>query len=145
MIKLIMKNGKPVDVVVKIMTSNRTAKDVFDFFQNVKNRESGGIITSVTKDENNWWTCDTPVGRAEIKCIPDKASLILDHTFIVGDVIWNVYVRILANNKGSTTIWTFLKPDGLTAKQFQEQLMGFDLEIDGWKRRLEIKTNKKLS
>ncbi len=132
-----MKYGKPVDAVVKIMTSHRTAEDVFDFFQNVKNWESGGIITSVTKVDIDLWTCSTPAGKAKIKCIPDKESLILDHIFIVGDVTWNVYVRILANNKGSTTVWTFLKPDSLTSRQFQDQLKGFDLEIDGWKRRLE--------
>jgi hypothetical protein len=135
-----VKYGRPVDVVVKIMTSERTADDVFDFFQNVKNWESGGIITSVTKVKNDRWICDTPAGKAKIKCIPDKVSLILDHIFIVGDVTWNVYVRILANNKGSTAVWTFLKPDSLTSRQFQDQLKGFDLEIDGWKRRLENST-----
>jgi hypothetical protein len=140
-----VKNGKPAGVIVKIMTNSRTTGDVYDFFQDVKNWESGGIITSVKKGENNWWTCETPAGKAKIRCIPDKHCQILDHTFIVGDVTWNVYVRVVANNKGSTTVWTFLKPDGLTTKQFREQLKSFDLEIDGWRRRLEIKTNKRLS
>lgn len=135
-----MKYDNPVDAIVKIMTCNRTPEDVFDFFQDVKNWESGGVITSVSKVDNDRWTCSTPAGKAKIKCIPDKESLILDHIFIVGDVTWNVYVRILANNKGSTTVWTFLKPDSLTSRQFQEQLKGFDLEIDGWKRRLENST-----
>jgi hypothetical protein len=136
----IVKYGNPVDAIVKTMTCNRTPDDVFDFFQNVKNWESGGIITSVTKVDTDRWTCSTPAGKAKIKCIPDKESLILDHTFIAGDVTWNVYVRILANKKGSTTVWTFLKPDSLTSKQFKEQLKGFDLEIDGWQRRLENST-----
>ena len=135
-----MKYDNPVDAIVKIMTCNRTPEDVFDFFENVKNWESGGIITSVSKVDNDRWTCSTPAGEAKIKSIPDKESLILDHICIVGDVTWNVYVRILANNKGSTTVWTFLKPDSLTSRQFQEQLKGFDLEIDGWKRRLENST-----
>jgi hypothetical protein len=137
---IIMKNGNPVDAIVKIMTCTRTPEDVFDFFQNVKNWESGDMITSVTKVDNDRWTCSTPAGKAKIKSIPDKESLILDHIFIVGDVIWNVYVRILANNKGSTTVLTFLKPDSLTSRQFQEQLKGFDREIDGWKTRLENTT-----
>jgi hypothetical protein len=132
-----MKHGKPVDVIVKIMTSIRSADDVFDFIQNVKNWESGGIITSVSKVENDLWNCQTPAGKAKIKCFPDNHFRILDHTFIVGDITWNVYVRILENNKGSTTVWTFLRPDGLSTKQFQEQLNGFDLEIAGWKRRVE--------
>ena len=77
-----------------------------------------GIITSVTKVDNDQWTCSTPAGKAKIKSIPDKESLILDHIFIVGDITWNVYVRILANNKG-TTVWTFLKPDSLTPRHFK--------------------------
>jgi hypothetical protein len=116
---IIMKNGNPVDAIVKIMTCSRTPEDVFDFFQDVKNWESGGIITSVTKVDNDRWICSTPAGKAKIKSIPDKESLILDHIFIVGDVKWNVYVRILANNKGSTTVWTFLKPDSLIQDNFK--------------------------
>ena len=114
-----MKYDNPVDAIVKIMTCNRTPEDVFDFFQDVKNWESGGIITSVTKVDNDRWTCSTPAGKGKIKCIPDKESLKLDHIFIVADVTWNVYVRILANNKGSTTVWTFLKPDSLTQDNFK--------------------------
>jgi hypothetical protein len=34
-----MKYDYPVDVSVKILTSSRNAKDVFDFFLNVKNWE----------------------------------------------------------------------------------------------------------
>ena len=132
-----MKYDNPVDVSVKFMTSSRNAKDVFDFFSNVKNWESGGIISSAIKDGNDRWICDTPAGRAKIICIPDKDSGILDHNFIVGNVTWNVYVRVVPNNNGSTTLWTFLKPDGLSAEQFQEQLKGFDSEIDGWRRALE--------
>jgi hypothetical protein len=47
----------------------------------------------------------------------------------------------MANNKGSTTVWTFLKPDVLSTEQFQEQLKAFDLEIDGWKRTLGNNTS----
>ncbi|HKX20696.1 MAG TPA: hypothetical protein VJM74_03375 [Nitrososphaeraceae archaeon] len=54
------------------MTCSRNPNDVFDFFLNVKNWESGGIISSVVKDEKGLWICDTPVGKAKIKCIRDK-------------------------------------------------------------------------
>jgi hypothetical protein len=30
-----------------------------------------------------------------------------------------------------------MRPDGLTDDQFQEQLKGFDVEINNWKRYLE--------
>jgi hypothetical protein len=32
-----------------------------------------------------------------------------------------------------------MRPDGLTDEQFQEQLKGFDLEINNWKKYLEKK------
>ncbi|HKX20695.1 MAG TPA: hypothetical protein VJM74_03370 [Nitrososphaeraceae archaeon] len=48
-----------------------------------------------------------------------------------------MYVRVIPNNKGSTIVWNFLKPDGLLAEQFHEQLKSFDFEIDGWRRKLE--------
>jgi hypothetical protein len=50
---IIVKYGNPVDAIVKIMTCIRTPEDVFDFFQYVKNWESGGIITSVTKVDSD--------------------------------------------------------------------------------------------
>lgn len=134
-----MKYDNPVDVSVKFMTCSRNANHVFDFFLNVNNWESGGIISSVVKDEHeeDLWICDTPAGRAKIKCIPDKGCGIIDHTFMLGDLTWNVYVRVIPNNKGSTTVWTFLRPDGLITEQFHEQLKSFDFEIDGWRRKLE--------
>jgi hypothetical protein len=30
-----------------------------------------------------------------------------------------------------------MRPDGLTDDQFQEQLKGFDTEVDNWKKYLE--------
>ena len=39
-----MKYDNPVDAIVKIMTCNRTPEDVFDFFQDVKNWESGALL-----------------------------------------------------------------------------------------------------
>jgi hypothetical protein len=50
-----------------LMTCSRSPEDVFDFFQDVKNWESGGIITSVTKVDNDLWTCSTPAGKAQDK------------------------------------------------------------------------------
>jgi hypothetical protein len=62
---------------------------------------------------------------------------ILDHIFVAGRIEWNVYVRIVSNQKGSTTTWIFTKPDGLGEEEFEAQLKGFDSEIAGWKSTLE--------
>ena len=62
---------------------------------------------------------------------------IIDHVFAGIGLIWQVYVRIVPNHHGSTVTWTFVKPDGLNDKQFEEQLTVFDIEIEGWKKALE--------
>ena len=127
------KDGKPRKIIIKSLTSERSFGEVFDFFENVKNMESGGALKSITKGADGWWECDTPVGKAKIKTLPNRESGILDHIFVGGGIEWNVFVRIVPNQEGSTTTWTFIKPDGLTDDQFEEQLKNFDIEIVGWK------------
>ena len=44
-----------------------------------------------------------------------------------------MFVRVITNNdQGSTITWTFIKPDNITDTQFEEQLKGFDREIESW-------------
>ena len=62
---------------------------------------------------------------------------LLDHIFIGGGIEWKVFVRIVPNQEGSTTTWTFIKPDSLTENQFEELLKNFDIEIMGRKSTLE--------
>jgi hypothetical protein len=61
-----MDQAMPKEVVVKVMTCGRSADDVYDFMQDIKNWETGGILKSITKSENGSWTCDTPLGEAKI-------------------------------------------------------------------------------
>jgi len=132
-----VQDSKPRKVTIKSLTTDRTTKEVFDFFENVKNMETGGALESIAKGEDGWWVCETPVGRARIKTQPQREFGILDHIFVGGGIEWNVFVRIVPNQEGSTTTWTFIKPDGLTDLQFEEQLKMFDTEISGWKNALE--------
>ncbi len=38
------------------MTVNRSTNTVFEFFKNIKNMESGGILKDITKgEEDDWW------------------------------------------------------------------------------------------
>ncbi|HEX7180036.1 MAG TPA: hypothetical protein VF220_09955, partial [Nitrososphaeraceae archaeon] len=76
-----------------------------------------------------------------IKTRPYKELGILDHIFIAGQIEWNVFIRIVPNEKGSTTTWAFVRPDSLTDEQFEEQLKMFDQEILGWKNALEQMNN----
>ena len=137
------KNSKPKPrkVIIKVMTTESATDDVFAFFENVKNMETGGVLKSVIKGDDGWWLFETPSGKAKIKTRPFKELGILDHTFIAGDLEWNVFVRIIPNEKGSTTTWTFIRPDNLSDEQFEQQLKMFDLEISGWKNALEQMNN----
>jgi hypothetical protein len=125
-------------VIVKVMTVSKPAKQVFDFFSDVKNEEIGGAIKSVRKGEDGWWQFDhTVAGKGKMKMNPILDFGILDHEFVGGGQEWKVYVRVIPNEEGSTTMWTFMRPDGLTDEQFQEQLKGFDLEVNNWQKYLD--------
>ena len=128
----------PRHVTVKVLTVNKPAKQIFDFFSDVKNMEIGGAIKSVSKGENGWWQFDhTVAGNGKMKITPVSDFGILDHEFVGAGLEWKVYVRVVPNEEGSTTSWTFIRPDGLTDEQFQEQLKEFDEEVNNWKKYLE--------
>lgn len=128
----------PRKAVVKIMNANRNVSEVFDFFADMKNMEIGGAIKSIEQNDDGWWTFDhIVVGKSKMKLTLHQEFGILDHTFIGGGLEWHVYVRVIPNQSGSTATWTFIRPDGMTEEQFEEQLKGFDNEIDGWKKALE--------
>jgi hypothetical protein len=133
------ETANPRQVIVKVMTVTKKPDEVFRFFSDVKNMEIGCAIKSVTKGEDDgWWEFDHTVagkGRMKLDIIPEYG--ILDHVFAGGGLEWKVYVRIIPNQNGSTTSWTFLRPDGLTDAQFQDQLKGFDAEIENWVNFLE--------
>ena len=129
----------PRKVIVKTMSVSRSTNDVFEFFKNVKNMESGGILKDITKaEEDGWWKFNTPVGESKLKHSRVEQELgIIDHVFVGNGLVWHVYVRIVPNQEGSTVSWTFIRPNGLDDKQFEEQLTAFETEIEGWKKALE--------
>jgi hypothetical protein len=131
-------SATPRKVIVKTMSVSKSTDTVFEFFKNVKNMESGRILKNITKGEDGWWKFNSPAGDARLKLDRVVRGLgVIDHIFVGNGLVWQVYVRIVPNQHGSTASWTFIRPDGLDDKQFEEQLKAFDIEIEGWKKALE--------
>ena len=97
--------------------------------------QTGGAIKSVSKGEKEWWQFNHTVAGNGKTPVSDFG--ILDYEFVGAGLEWKVYVRVVPNEEGSTTTWTFMRPDGLTDELFQEQLKGFDEEVNNWKKYLE--------
>jgi hypothetical protein len=132
-----MEDNNPRKVIVKTMTANRSVDEVFDFFADAKSMEIGGAAKSVAKGNDGWWTFDHVTGKAKMKHFPARQAGVLDHVFVGAGLEWHVYVRIIPNQGGSTVIWAFVRPDGLSDEQFEQQLKMFDREINLWKEALE--------
>src|SRR5215467_5930685 len=127
----------PRKIIVKTLVTKRNTIDTFNFFYDVKNWETGGAIKSVRMEGQGIWSVETPQGRAKIISRPNKEFGILDHEFVVGDLSWTVFVRVISNGSGSSVTWTFICPENMQEDQFEEQLKNFDLEINSWKKALE--------
>lgn len=134
-----MESNKPHMAIVKQMSVDATADKVFSFFEDVKkSMEAGMAASNVMKGDDGWWVFDhVTAGRAKMRHSPVREARVIDHVFSGGGLDWIVNVRVVPNKGGSTTTWTFIKPDGLTDAQFTSQLASFDHEIELWKRELE--------
>jgi hypothetical protein len=128
----------PRKVIVKTLTTTKSVDKVFDFFGNMKNMEMGGAIKSMTKRDDGWWTFEHSIaGKSKMKHKLSREFGIIDHVFIGGGLEWNVFVRVVPNQSGSTISWIFMRPNGLNDDQFEDQLKTFDVEINQWKMALE--------
>ncbi|HSA98357.1 MAG TPA: hypothetical protein VLF17_04690, partial [Candidatus Nitrosotenuis sp.] len=102
---------EPRSVIVKTMVTTKDAKDTFTFFTNLKNWEFGGTLKNIQKDNDDWWICDSPFGKAKIRLRSNEKFGILDHDFIGGGGEWTVSCRITPNESGSTATWLFIRPE----------------------------------
>lgn len=130
--------SEPNKVMVKLLTTTRNADDAFAYFADMRNIEAGGAIRSMAKEQDGWWAGETSAGKVRLKHTTVAKELgILDHVFMGGGLTWDAYVRVTPNRSGSTVSWTFVKPDGMSNGDFEEQLRMFDVEMTNWKRDLE--------
>jgi hypothetical protein len=128
---------EPRSVIVKTLVADKKPDRVIEFFSNLKNWETGGALKNMKKVDAKWWEVDTPLGKARIRLRHNKQAGILDHDFVGGGGEWTVFCRVTPNERGSTTSWLFIRPDGMLQDQFESQLKNFDREIEGWKKAIE--------
>lgn len=128
---------EPRSVIVKTLVTKKGTKEIFDFFKNLKNWETGGALKNIRDGDDGWWISDSPFGEVRIRLRHDERSGILDHDFVGGGGKWTVFSRVTPNESGSTVSWLFIRPEQMTQIQFEEQLKNFDSEILGWKKALE--------
>jgi len=127
----------PRSVIVKTMVTTKDVKTTFEFFKNLKNWESGGSLKRIRKGNDDWWSCDSPLGEAKIRLRSNEEFGILDHDFNTGEGEWTVFSRVMPNESGSTVSWLFIRPEPMTQEQFEGQLSNFDNEIEGLQKTLE--------
>lgn len=121
-------------VIVKILILNTDAGSVFNFFSDLKNWESGGVLKNTKLLEDGSWQVETPSGKARIRIRANINYGIFDHDFIVGGEEWTVHCRVTRNGTGSTVTWTFVRPEGMSQEEFERQLgNNFDKEMEGYK------------
>lgn len=127
-------NG-PRSVIAKTLVVDKDSHTVFDFFSNLKNWESGGVLKNTKKVDAEWWEADTPLGKARIRIRSNEALGIFDHDFVGGGGEWTVFCRVTPNESGSTASWLFIRPDGMPQEEFERQLGdSFDKEMEGYKK-----------
>ncbi len=135
----------PRSVIVKTLVVNKKPERVIDFFSNVKNWETGGVLRHAKKVDAKSWEVVTPLGKARVRLRHNKQIGILDHDFVLaggaegrGGSKWTVFCRVTPNESGSTTSWLFICPESMSQEQFESQLKNsFDKEIEGWKNALD--------
>jgi len=128
---------EPRSVIVKTLVTKENSKKVFEFFTNLKNWEYGGALKNIQKGKDDWWSCDSPFGKAKMKLKSNEKFGILDHDFIGGGGEWTVFSRVTQNQSGSTVSWLFIRPEMMTQEQFERQLQNFDNEIEGLRKAIE--------
>lgn len=123
--------------IVKSLVTTKNVENTFKFFTNPKNWESGFALKKIRKIEKDLWFCDSIFGEVQIRLRSNKKFGVLDYDFIVDNVEWTVFSRVMSNGKGSIVSWLFIRPKSMEQEQFEDQLKFFDTEIKGWKKALE--------
>jgi hypothetical protein len=124
---------------VKTFVADMEPNKVFDFFLNVKNWEKGGVQKNVSKADGDWWNTESPFGKAKIRLRTNRELGIFDHDYVSAGKEWTVYCRLTPNERGSTILFLFIRPEGMPQQEFEDQLgSSFENEMANLKKAIEV-------
>ena len=98
-------------------TVNRKTAEAFDAILNMPPK----MMPNAKKQDDGWWTFESPWGPAKLKFNEDRQLGILDHEFIDPDAKWDVPMRVVSKGDDSEVITTLIKPDAISEQTFDER------------------------
>ena len=123
--------------ITKQISISRSPRDTYLFFSDFGNFVHSGMIKEVKKIGKDRYEAVSDAGKAVVQCYHDESKMIMDHDFIAGPLIWNVYGRVVPNSDGSEVLYTFIRPDNMSDADFESQLKMYDIELQNLKKFLE--------
>ena len=125
--------------ITKSVSIQAPPEAVFLFLADARNWPRWAVVNvlSVQPGGGDWWSMETPAGRAQLRLRPHAESGTIDHDFEAPDAKWTVPARVVPNGSGSEFIITFFQPPGFTREFFESQAALVDRELTELKRVME--------
>jgi hypothetical protein len=130
---------KVAKAITKTMDLTADPKAVYEFLANPLNWPQFAIVNlkSIKAGPNGWYEIVSKNGPGQLKMLSNKELGILDHIWKDAQATWNVYMRVVPNNEGSSIMTTFFQPPQIDAEQFSKSMQEMDLEFSKLKTILE--------
>jgi hypothetical protein len=131
--------GKLSRSAIKSVDINAPLDIVFEFLSDPMNWPQYAVVNlkSVKPAQDDWYQTVTKFGEGLIKVHAVKQYGILDHTWRDPKASWTVPARVVANQDGSTVMFTMYQPPVMTDQQFDQAMIEMDIEMTKLKEILE--------
>lgn len=119
---------------------DRPPAEVYAFASDARNlpRWAAGLAKSEVVQDGDGWIAKAPFGKVRIVFAAPNAFGVLDHdvTLESGESVHNP-MRVLPNGMGSEFVFTLMRRDGMSEKQFTEDRTAILQDLRTLKRLLE--------
>lgn len=119
---------------------NCSPSDVYEFASNPENlpRWAAGLASSEVKRAGSLWVAEAPFGKVKIRFTEKNTFGVMDHYVELdsGVVVHNP-MRVVPNGDGSEFIFTLVRQQGMSEKQFAEDKKAVEKDLRTLKAFLE--------